>query len=319
MRRVTRGLAALVLVLVTAACSGAADDAPPPKPVLEKDTIKVGIVPTAEVAPLFIALNKGFFTQEGLTVEPVVVTGSGAAAPPLQTGTLDLAQTDYVTTFFTGDRGMPFKVVGAMSQAGPDSFGLVARDGAKIESVKDLKGKKIAINNLNGLGTLIITAMLRDAGMKARDVLFVEVPFPEMPSKLAARHVDAAWAAEPFLTSGESRAKLRRVADTMAGRITDWPVGGWMASDDWVTQNPQTLAAFQRAFTKAQRLASSDRKEVEAVLPTYVKIDAATATQTSLGAYPTAVDPQGLQRVADLMLRHGFVHRHLDVKTVLAP
>ncbi|MGP3911614.1 hypothetical protein [Nonomuraea sp. 10N515B] len=64
-----------------------------------------------------------------------------------------------------------------------------------------------------------------------------------------------------------------------------------MTSVDWVTKNPQTLAAFQRAFTKAQRLATSDRKEVEAVLPTYVKIDAATATQTSLGAYPTAVDP----------------------------
>ncbi|TMR21830.1 ABC transporter substrate-binding protein [Nonomuraea turkmeniaca] len=318
MRRVTCGLAVLILALVTAACSGAAEETPP-KPVLEKDTIKVGIVPTTDAAPLFIAVNKGFFQQEGLTVEAMTVTGSGAAMPQVMSGSLDLAQTDYVTTFLAGSRGMPIKVVGAMSQAGPDTFGLVARDGSKIESVADLKGKKIAVNNLMGLATLTVTAMLRDAGMEARDVKFVEAPFPEMPANLAARHVDAAWTAEPFLTFGEPRAKLHRVADTMAGRITDMPVGGWMATGDWATENPQTLTAFQRAFTKAQQLAARDRKEVEAVLPTYVKIDRETAAQTSLGTYPTAVDPQRLQRVADLMQQHGYLKSRVDVKTVLAP
>ncbi|RVX38553.1 NitT/TauT family transport system substrate-binding protein [Nonomuraea polychroma] len=319
MRRVTRGLAALVLALSTAACSGAADNTPPPKPRLEKDTIKVGVMPTTDVAPLYLALLKGYFEQEGLTVEPVTVTGSGAAVPQVISGFLDLAQTDYVTSFLAGSHDVPVKVVGALAQAGPNTFGLVARKGAKIESVEDLKGKKIAVNNLNGIATLTVTAMLRDAGLKAGDVKFVEMPFPEMPARVAARKADAAWVAQPFLTQGERSGQLRRVTDPFADRIADMPVSGWMASAPWAKENPNTLAAFQRAIAKAQQLATGNPKEVEAVLPMYIKIDRETAAKTSLGAYPTAIDPQRLQRLVDLMRQNGHLKRPLDVKTVLAP
>ncbi|TMR98027.1 ABC transporter substrate-binding protein [Nonomuraea basaltis] len=285
---------------------------------MEKNTIKVGVVPTADAAPLFIALRKGYFTHEGLIVEPQFIVGGAQAVPSLLSDRLDIGQTDYISTFTAVSHGLPLKVVGAMSQAGPGTFGLMAGKNSGIESLKDLKGKKVAVNILNGLATLTVTAMLEDAGMKASDVKFAEVPFPEMVRKLIDRQVDAAWLAEPFLTDGGSRGLLRPVPDTMAGRITDLPVGGWMAADEWREKNPQTLAAFQRAIAKAQQVAAGSRKEVEAVLPTYMKIDAKTAAQTSLGAYPTALDLQRLQRVADLMQQHRYVNRPLDVKSLVA-
>jgi len=294
MERAIRGLAALALAAVTAACTSTVDDTPPsPKPVLEKTAIKVAVMQMADAAPLFIARRNGYFAQEGLTVEPVFTPGALAALPALMNGRLDLAQTDYVATFQAhGKISVPLKLVGALSTVGPGAFGLLVKEDSKIQSVADLKGKKIAVNTLTSLGTLTTTAMLADAGMKPRDVAFTEMPFPEMERRLVERKVDAAWVPEPYLTDAVLHGGVRRFPDDVTARhLAGLPAGGWMATGDWSEKNP---------------------------VPTYMKIDPATAGKTSLSTYPTAVDPQALQRVADLMREHRYVRDPVDVKTLLA-
>ncbi|SDJ65860.1 hypothetical protein [Nonomuraea jiangxiensis] len=65
-------------------------------------------------------------------------------------------------------------------------------------------------------------------------------------------------------------------------------------------------------------LASSDRKEIEAALPTYTKIDAATASEITLAAYPSRLDAARLQKVADLMLEYKYINNPIDVASVIA-
>ncbi|WP_336204178.1 ABC transporter substrate-binding protein [Nonomuraea sp. LPB2021202275-12-8] len=313
MKNTTRGrgvMAALVLTAVTAACTTTAE--PPAKRALEKTTIKVGVVASADAAPLFIAQRKGYFAQEGLTVEPVVLQGAAVAAPEVLKGGLDLGQTDYVVNFLASSRGMDMKIVGNLYRAGQDTFALMVEADSPIRSLADLKGKEIAVNTLNSLGTLI----LEDSGLKTRDVRLIEMPYPDMEARLTGREIDAALVAEPFVTMGEQHGSVRELAGTVSSRIKDLPVGGWMAAGGWSRTNPGTLAAFQRAIEKAQRVAASDRKEVEAVLPTYLKIDAGTAAKTSLGAYPAGPDPQGLQRVADIVHEHGYVDAPVDIRSL---
>ncbi|WP_187415033.1 ABC transporter substrate-binding protein [Nonomuraea sp. PA05] len=307
-----RSTAAAVLTLVTTACTAAQ---PPAKP--ELSTIKVGVMPTADAAPLFVAIGKGYFEQEGLEVQPVVGTGAGALIPQMEAGMVDLAQTDYVTTILAGDHGKQVKVIAETAQAGPASYALVVAKDSKIESLADLKGEKVGVNNLNSAATLSVTAMLEDAGMDAEDVKFVERPFPEMADTIAAGKLDAAWLAEPYLSSSAARGLVRAVPDVAPGRFTDLPTSGWMATDEWRSNHPATLAAFRRGLAKGLR-AAADRKEVEAVLPKYTKIDAESARDVSLGAFPTVLDPQRLQRVADLMKRHGYLRGSVDVRELIA-
>ncbi|MEW9548225.1 ABC transporter substrate-binding protein [Nonomuraea sp. NPDC050783] len=313
--RLARALAALLLSVAAAAC--ASDGPPPPKLVPEKDTIAVGVLPVADTAPLFVAIAKGYFRQEGLTVEPQVISGAAMAVPMLEARRLDLGQTDYVTTFMAGAVGKHLKVVAPLSQAGADGYGVVVGKDSGIDSVKELKGKKVAVNNLYGLGTLMVTAMLENAGLTDRDVRFVEMPFPDMAQRIGSGKVDAAWVAEPFLTYGERRGLVRELPDPVPGRLADQPVSGWMATDEFRERYPRTLAAFQRGLAKGLRDAA-DRKEVEAALPKYTKIDADTAAQVSLGTYPTDLDRRRVQQVADLMERHGYLKNPLDVTSFLA-
>jgi NitT/TauT family transport system substrate-binding protein len=53
------------------------------------------------------------------------------------------------------------------------------------------------------------------------------------------------------------------------------------------------------------------------VLPGYAKVDAQTATTLTLPGYPTSLDPAGLQRLSDLMLKQGLLKSAIDVPSVI--
>ncbi|MEV0381617.1 ABC transporter substrate-binding protein [Nonomuraea sp. NPDC050643] len=285
---------------------------------LEKSTIRVGAMPIPDPASLYIAISKGFFKEEGLTVEPVPITGGAAAVPQIKNGQLDITQNNYVSTFLAVSTGEKFKLVADMYQAGPNAYNIMVPKDSPIKTVEDLKGKTILVNNLRNIATLAVTTQLKVAGLTEKDVKFAEKPFPDMGNALQAGQADAGWITEPFITANQSRLGFRKIADTMTGQTEDLPIAGWMATDEWVQKNPKTLAAFQRAIAKAQELASNNRKEIEAMLPTYTKIDAKTASVITLGTFPSALTANRLQKVADLMLEYKYLKSPIDVKSVIA-
>lgn len=279
----------------------------------EQSTLKVGVVPTVESAPVHVALTKGYFEEEGLTVEPVVITGAAAAAPQVLGGALDLAQTDYATVFMANERGHELKIVSSLHQAARGSFTVVVNTKSKIRTAADLKRKRVAIPNLAGLGPLVLAAVLKRAGLTLRDVKMVETPFPEMTNAMTRGLVDAALLAEPFVTVGRDTKHVRVLEDAMTHEFANLYTAGMTATDAWIRRNPRTLAAFQRALTKAQRLIASDPQQVRDALTRYTKISKAWAAGVALGSYPAKLDLTELQRVADLAHAYKFLKRPADL------
>ncbi|SEG88613.1 NitT/TauT family transport system substrate-binding protein [Nonomuraea solani] len=315
-RTLMLGIAATLLI---AGCSGNGGSAASSGGNgLEKPTIKVGAMPIPDPASLHIAIAKGFFKDEGLTVEAIPITGGAAAGPQIESGALDISQTNYVSTFLAVSQGKKFKLVADMYQAGPNAYNIMVPKDSPIKTVADLKDKTILVNNFRNIATLAVETQLKVAGLTEKDVKYAEKPFPEMGNALQTGQADAAWITEPFITATQSKLGFRKIADTMTGQTEDLPIAGWMASDDWVQKYPKTLAAFQRAIAKAQELASNDRKEIEAMLPKYTRIDAKTASVITLGTYPSALSANRLQKVADLMLEYKYLKSPIDVKSVIA-
>ncbi|MDA0635395.1 ABC transporter substrate-binding protein [Nonomuraea sp. MCN248] len=284
---------------------------------LEKTTIKVGALPIPDSVSLYIANAKGFFKEEGLTVEPVIITGGAVAVPMIESGELDISMTNYVSTFAAVSKGKKIKLVADMYQAAENNFNIMVPKDSPIKTVADLKGKTILVNNLNNIATLAVTTQLKVAGLTAEDVKFAEKPFPEMGNAIAGGQADAGWITEPFITATQSKLGFRKLADTMTGETENLPIAGWMATEEWTQKHPKTLAAYQRAIAKAQELAASDRKEIEARLPDYTKIDAQTASVITLGTYPSELNADRLQKVADLMLEYKYLDKPIDVKSII--
>lgn len=287
---------------------------------LEKTTLVVATIPVPDIAPLQVAIDRGFFKAEGLDVKTEVVAGGAVGIQKLLGGSIDLTLGAYIGTFLAQEKGAgKFKYVADSYGAAPGAFVLMVKKDSPIKSAADLRGKKIAVNTFKNVSQMTAEVQMKVAGVSATQDQFVEKAYPDMPAALENGQVDAAAMVEPFITV-ESKAGGRIIADAMAGPTQDLPVAGWLTTESVADKYPKTMAAFQRALGKAQELVANDRKIVEEVLPNYTKIDAATAAVIALGSYPTSLSETRLQRVVDLMKEYNYLKTDLDVKSmILAP
>ncbi|WP_378624041.1 ABC transporter substrate-binding protein [Nonomuraea guangzhouensis] len=325
-RRNLMALTAAVVVVITVLAATIGVRALPAEPRAaarpssppEQSDIVVGVLPTVESAPVFVAVSKGYFKEEGLTVQPRIITGPAAAATQIASGRLDLAQTEYATAFSMNEMGLEeFKIVSSLYQAAQGSFAVVVDSRSKIRTAAELKRKKIAVSDRKGLGSLMLAAILKRAGLSWRDVSLTEVPSANMLVAVAKGQVDAALMAEPFLTFGREKGLTRIVEDAMTHEFANLYTAGIMTSDKWIRGHPRTLAAFQRALAKAQRLIASDPQQVRDVLPGYTKIPKARVADVAFGSYPAKLDLTELQRVADLALAYEAITRPVDLRNVV--
>ncbi|WP_277349940.1 ABC transporter substrate-binding protein [Nonomuraea composti] len=314
-----RRLSALcVAALVLTACGGGGNSAPPTNG-REKTEIRIGMLPLPEVAPIQIAIDKGYFTAEGLKVQTELISGGAAAMPDLVSGKIDILHSNYVSALLASASGtVKIKIVGAAYTAQPGNFLLMTKKGSPITEIADLKGHTVGVNTLNNISTLSVSALLKTAGLRPEDVKFVERPFPEMAGALDSGQVDVALLPEPFHQAAAKTLGAVTLTDIFSGTLTDFPIAGYLVTDAFAQQSPKTVAAFQRALRKATELARSDSTQVTAALLKYTKIDQATASTMKLGGFTTTVDPARVQRVADLMLEFGYLKQKFDVSSILA-
>ncbi|MEV5408421.1 ABC transporter substrate-binding protein [Thermopolyspora sp. NPDC052614] len=315
-------LAGAVVALAAGACGGGSDGAQPSssggKP--EKTNLVVGAVPVPDVAPLQIAIRRGFFKEEGLTVKMEPIRSSIQALPALTAGTMDVTLFNY-TVAFDQEEKQPgsFKIIADAFQAASNTFVLVVPADSPITKPAELKGKTIATPGITSIGTLLIEATLKTYGVNAKQdgIKYVEMPLPNVPQALKTKQIDAALLAEPFISAVQKDQGARKIADLITGPTADFPIAGWGASAEWVKKYPNTLAAFQRAIGKAQQLASSDRKVVEEVLPAYTQITKEVASVITLGTFPTSISDIRLQRVADVMYDNGWLKNKGNAKAII--
>ncbi|MEU1387182.1 MULTISPECIES: ABC transporter substrate-binding protein [unclassified Nonomuraea] len=325
-RRTLMALSAAVVVVVTVLAATVGVRALPGEPRAavrpaqppERSVVKVGVVPSVESAPVFVALEKGYFREEGLTVQPRIVSGAAAAAPELAMGALDLAQTDYATLFQANEHGQSLRIVASLHRAGPGTFAIAVNPGSRIRTAADLRKKRIAVPNLAGLGRTALAAVLKRARLTFRDVLLVERPYPEMLIALEKGQADAALLAEPYVTIGRASGRARIVQDAMTGEFANLYTAGMSATDRWTRANPRTLAAFRRALAKAQALIAADPRQARDVLARYTRITGTAAADVAIGSYPARLDLAELRRVADLARVYGLLGRPADLADAVA-
>jgi NitT/TauT family transport system substrate-binding protein len=307
-----RGVAVITAVVLTAAGCGSDDDKSTGAG-LEKSTITVGLLPIADAAQLKLAIDRGFFKAEGLTVKTQMLQGGAEAPPKLQSGNLDLAIGAYVPFFMAKAGGFPLHIVSDAFETARGTHTIMVSKDSPIHTVKDLVGKKIAVNVKHNLATLLIQATLQPQGVKLdENKNFVPVPFPNMQAALKNRSVDAAQFVEPFGTQAQKTIGARLITDLSEGPTTNFPVGGYASTENWAKKNPKTEAIYKAQAVLADRLVLAQ------TLPTYTQIDPATAATIHTGTYPTSINTTRLQRVADIMQQYGYLEQPLDVKALVS-
>lgn len=317
MRSRPLALLALAALAGVAGCGSSGSSSPSPASTgPEQPDISISAVQSVTAAGLYVAEQRGFFTDAGLHVTIVAASGSGAAIPSLVTNHVQVVFGNYVSDILVQSKGVAsLRFLAAGNVSGPHEQEVVVLPGSPITSPAGLRGKTIGVNALNNVGTMIITAVLARYGVPASSVHFVDISFPDVAAALAAHRIDAAYITDPFLTAARQRYGVRTVFDCDQGLVANLPISGYVAMRSWAERNPRTVAAFVTALEKGQALADSNRAAVNSALHAYIGISAQAAASASIGTFPVSQQVQAapLQRVADLMLRFGLVSKHVDV------
>jgi NitT/TauT family transport system substrate-binding protein len=319
--RTNRILALLVALTTTLTACGGGDaqpdaGAPAEAGAPEQTELTVGVLPLADLAPFYIAIEEGLFEEQGLTVEADVASGGAAQIAAAVAGDLDLVFSNYVSLLQAAAEGLPIRVVRENNRSGPQ--GIYAAAGSGIDEPADLAGRRIAINSLGNVQELTARAVLESRGVDLDSLTFVELPPPDMPAALAQGNVDAAWMVEPFLTEVEQSGDATRVVGAFEGPTENLPVAGWAATAQFVQENPNTVAAFVRALDDAMSLAADDPGRIAEVIPTYTEISPEVAAQLAPAGLSVTSDLSDFGTLADLMVEHGLIEEgSLDIEEVV--
>jgi NitT/TauT family transport system substrate-binding protein len=292
---------------------------------LEKTNLTVGAVPVADEAGLYIAQDEGLFAQEGLHVTIKSIVSSADATTGQNSGKYDITAGNSVSYIQDQVNHLSdLEIVAEGSQMQPGNQTLYTLPGSRITDVSQLKGARIGVNAENNIGTLLISSVLKEYGIPARQVHFVTVNFPFMGQYLKQGKIDVAWLPEPFGSEDAESMGLQELCDLDQGATASFPVGWYVATRAWAKKYPRTLQAFLAALQAGQQLADSRRNIVEEAmerLPAPYAVTPAIASVMTLETYPLSVAPginlRRVQRVANEMFQFRMLSRPFQVKTML--
>jgi NitT/TauT family transport system substrate-binding protein len=282
--------------------------------------VKVGAIPIVDVAPLHLGKEKGFFAEQGIEVEVVNTTGGAAAVPGVVSGEFDFAFGNVVSLIVARSQKLPLKAIAegnsSTGQQGKDFGGIVVPKDSPIRTAAELAGKTVAVNNLKNVGDTTVRASIRKAGGDPSTVKFVELAFPDMPAAVASKRVDAAWVVEPFFTVTQNQG-ARVIASNFVDTAPNMTVATYFTTEKMIKQKADLVKRFTAAIEKSLQYAQEHPDEVRKVLLTYTKIDPAVAEKMTLPAWPTEINRESVQMMADLMLSDGLVKEKVDVSELL--
>lgn len=301
-----------VLALVLAACgsgSGSSASGGGSK-TLRVELFCSGLAPIAAE----LAIDSGIAAKKGLKVKPMCVSNGSAATQALIGGSADVFMGDIGHVILARKKGVKLRAYGVANDR--FSYELVARKDAGLTSVKDLKGKKVAIT---APGTLSDTEMKKaalDVGLNPKTDLTVinGGAGATMQAALTGNRVVAGMTSQPdslqLLKTGRFQVLWQEpdyhYVDILA-----------MAKQDWVAKHQDSMKAFLASMSEA----SAQAKANPALATTWMKkqgykisdADLATIVKEALVSVPAdlKVTDQVASSSADLLVRTGLLTKPL--------
>jgi len=298
------------------------------------EKIKVGLLMINADAGVFLALEKGYFREQGLTVELTYFSSSGGPQmAALTTGELDAGSGSISPGIYNSVAGgVNMRVVASKSRVGPRGSGryMVRRgllEPGKPFAIKDIKGKVIALNSVGGLSRLYMDGLLKKGGLKETDVVVRVLPFNDMVGALAQGAVDVAFLVQPFISVAEEKgigAGIADLWDLFPGHMTN----NLFYSDHFIRNRTVLAEKFMVGFLKGQRYfydAVVKKKEsLDSVVDLVAKFSrTADRKLLRLGLNGTELTPNGemdlkeIQDDQDWYFQKGLIKTKVDVNKMV--
>jgi NitT/TauT family transport system substrate-binding protein len=317
-KRIAAVAAAIALTALVAGCT-----APAEEPVVEETldpanpvSITVGSLPAGDYAPLWLAVQEGYFADEGLDVTIELIAGGAVGVTQLISGELDFTSATWGNTLLAVSQGLEIQVVREGTDANKEGInGLLVQADGPINDIEDLRGQTLSVNTLASATEVQIRDCLASGGLEPGDYELVEVAFPDAAAAVSQGRIAAGFVPEPFITIGASQGLEPLFYPSVCNeRQSELPLINWNVAKSFADENPAVVAAFVRAMTKATELAISDEQVVRDILPTFTTLTPELAADITLPSFVASDEPdlEGAEKMMDLLVEYGLLDAPLD-------
>jgi NitT/TauT family transport system substrate-binding protein len=320
-RGARRGVVAIAVAVAAlmgiAACGGGGDSGGGGGSASNKPTtLKVGVIPIADVAPLYVGMKQGFFKQENLTIKPQLAEGGATITAQTVSGDLQVGFSNVTSLVIASSKKLPVQIVASGVQGAKDDSGawdaVLSKKGSPVKDLKALEGKTVSVNNLNNVGPLTINNAMEKAGADYKKIKYVEVPFPDANGALDTGRIDAAFVVEPFVSQGKAQG-ANEVTHSFEATAPNYAVASYFVTKQYAAQNKDVVDRFVRAINKSLDYAQSHPDLVRQLVPTYTKIPKDVAAKMSLPQWSATLNTGSIQQTADLAEKYGFIEDKPDM------
>lgn len=310
----------LLILLTLVACTPRA--AATPTPGLTPVRLPLGYIPNVQFAPLYVALEKGYFREAGFDVTLDYSFETDATAL-VGAGDLQFAVVSGEQVLLARAQGLPVVYVMAWYQDYPVSVAALSDQG--IRQIADLRGKRIGLPGPYGANYIGLRALLFAGGLKESDVTLDSIGFTQAEA-LATGRVQAA----AVYTANEPVQLRARGYDVTELRVADYvqlTANGLITGEAYLRQNPDRVRAMVAAFLRGVQDTIADPDEAFAISKKYVEAlanaDAETQAiqmqvlRTSIELWraerPGYSDPQAWENMQSVLLEMGLLSAPLDL------
>jgi NitT/TauT family transport system substrate-binding protein len=279
-------------------------------------TLRVGVIPIADVAPLYLGMKQGFFEEQQLEIEPQLAEGGAAITPAVLSGDFQIGFSNTISLLIAASQDLPVEIISQGVLAGKTEEEawadlLVLKDGP-IKEPADLEGKTIAVNTLKNICEVTIKASLEQEGVAIDTLKFAEVPFPDMNAALEAGRVDGACVVEPFVSQGKA-GKARGIDPFYVRTAPDLTVATYFTSKQYAQENADVVDRFVEAMNKSLTYAQENPDAVREVLLDYTEIPPEAAEQIKLPVWRPDLNEPTIELLSELSLKYGLIEEQPDL------
>jgi NitT/TauT family transport system substrate-binding protein len=270
-------------------------------------TIRMGLILGLATAPLYIAVERGYFAAEQIDLQFESVQITSEALTQVSAGNLDVANVTLGAAVLNSlVRGLDIKIVSGndgFPPAGPGGNPFLVRKDLYDSGLTDasgLRGRKVAGNALGVFTEYAIDQALRTGGLTIDDVEFAQMAFPDIPAAFANRAIDAGFTIEPLSTIAVDQGTAVRIAPEFA-RGAQQTI---LMAGPTLLRDPAVVEAYLRVFLRGVRqvMAEGFTPETAAIVEKYTRVPAATVLRVSLPYW----DPDGRVNWDSLMDQQRF-------------
>lgn len=281
--------------------------------------VNLGLIPVIDVAPLYLAQQKGIFKKHHLQVTFKEVQTGAASMAAVMSNEYQFGFAAPAPEIQAQAQGLPITVVaGAYAQGEALSQAILAKAGSPIQSVADLAGKTVAVNALQAINDVVLRSLVSEKGGDPSKIHFIALPYPDMQAALDSGQVDAIFTIEPFLSAAVAAGAKVVSKNPQAELISpDTNLSSYFANRQYVSTHKDVVKNFVAAVTEANKYAQAHEDEVRSIIPTFTAIKADVAQKIGIGTFTSTIDDKTFEVVGKYMKQFGFINKEPDLSTLV--